>query len=361
MIAVRRSISTLDFYTYLKARFGEPNGLQSFMRSNDSDNIFHWDYLIKADEVELYIVGLSRETHLMVPFVLSDDEWLNLISAIKSNFGELGRRKGEIAKSLEKWHVFANPYVSIANLCADKHGAITDWLERETTATSNNEQGVTGLEAASARASSLYADCLQLRLLTPVMAEAFINLMILALCKSDVRSDKRQYDSFIRSNIDVKIVDMFYKCEGFKRRPDARDEEFAIFKAIMDHRNDRIHGNIRPENDAFEVVYFDGTVPLYPVGGDHIAAFFEGLERQNDPRGVVTDYENVHAFQAYLVSCLNETARHLIQTLAEDPYPGWRQDKQRCGHLFPDYVVAPLFEGTRYDDELVAREAQEQR
>src|SRR5690606_28949688 len=100
---------------------------------------------------------------------------------------------------------------------------------------------------------------------TPVMAEAFINLMILALCKSDVRSDTRQYEAFIRSNIDIKIVDMFYKCEGFERRPDAQDTEFAAFKAVMDHRNNRIHGNIRPETDYFEIVYFDGTIPVYPV------------------------------------------------------------------------------------------------
>lgn len=356
MVAVRQSISTLDFYTYLKARFGKPNGMQSFMRSNDSDNLFHWDYLIKAGEINLYIVGMSRETHLMVGFELTDDEWLQLIAAIKSHFGEVGRQKSEILKTLEKWHVFSNPYVSIANLCADKHGTITDWLEEKkiADAAEESDEEYATIKASSERAARLYGDCLQLRLMTPVMAEAFINLLILALCKPDVRNDTRQYNSFIRSNIDVKIVDMFYKCEGFERRPDARDAEFTAFKAIMDHRNNRIHGNIRPEIDAFEIVYFDGTIPVYPVGGDHLAAFFEGLERQNDPQGVVADYENVHAFQAYLLSCLNDAARHLIETLADDPYPGWRKDKQRCGHLFPDYVVTSVFEGTRYDDELVA-------
>ncbi len=298
MVAVRQSISTLDFYTYLKGRFGRPNGMQSFLRSNDSDNLFHWDYLIKAGDINLYIVGASRETHLMVGFDLTDDEWLKLIAAIKTHFGDVGHQKSEVLKTLEKWHVFTNPYVSIANLCADKHGTITDWLEDKKSAASGEEgdEKYAALRASSERAASLYGDCLQLRLMTPVMAESFINLLILALCKSDVRNDQRQYDSFIRSNIDVKVVDMFYKCEGFNRRPDAQDAKFAKFKTIMDHRNDRIHGNIRPETDAFEIVYFDGTIPVYPVGGDHIAAFFEGLERQNDPQGVVADYENVHAF-----------------------------------------------------------------
>lgn len=360
MIAVRRSISTLDFYTYLKSRFGRPNGLQSVLRKDDSDNIFHWDFLIKAGEIDLYIVGMSRETHLLLGFELTDKEWLKLIAAIKGHFADVGQEKSEVLKILEKWHVFANPYVSIANICSHKHGNITDWLEEKTAsvATEEDDNGYAAIKASSERAASLYGDCLQLRLMTPVMAEAFINLMILALCKPDVRNDTRQYESFIRSNIDVKVVDMFYKCQSFKRRPDARDAEFASFKAIMDHRNKRIHGNIMPETDAFEIVYFDGTIPVYPVGGNHLAAFFEGLERQNDPQGVVADYENVHAFQSYLLSCLDDTARELIQTLAEDPYPGWRKDKQRCGHLFPDYVVTGVFEGTRYDDELSADEVQ---
>lgn len=354
MMAIRQSISTLDFYTYLKSRFGKPNGIQSILRRDDSDNIFHWDYLIKAGDVDLYIVGMSRETHLMIGFDLSDDEWLTLIAAIKGHFGKVGQQKSETLKCLEKWHVFNNPYVSVANLCAEKHGDITDWLEEKNHIEVSGDENdkFASMKASSERAANLFSDCLQLRLMTPVMAEAFINLMILALCKSDVRSDTRQYEAFIRSNIDIKIVDMFYKCEGFERRPDAQDTEFAAFKAVMDHRNNRIHGNIRPETDYFEIVYFDGTIPVYPVGGDHIAAFFQGLERQNDPQGVITDYENVHAFQAYLLSCLNDTARHLIETLADDPYPGWRKATQRCGHLFPDHIVTSVFEGIRYDDEL---------
>lgn len=41
ILVVQNLVSPLDLYTYLKARFGEPNGMQNLLRSNDSDNIFH--------------------------------------------------------------------------------------------------------------------------------------------------------------------------------------------------------------------------------------------------------------------------------------------------------------------------------
>jgi hypothetical protein len=36
-LAVRQSLSPVDIYCYLKARFGEPNGFQTFLRRDDSD------------------------------------------------------------------------------------------------------------------------------------------------------------------------------------------------------------------------------------------------------------------------------------------------------------------------------------
>jgi hypothetical protein len=37
-------IRPADLFCYLGARFGPPNGVQNFLRSNDSDNLIHWDH-----------------------------------------------------------------------------------------------------------------------------------------------------------------------------------------------------------------------------------------------------------------------------------------------------------------------------
>jgi len=52
----------------------------------------------------------------------------------------------------------------------------------------------------------LYAQSLELSLLTPVLVESFINMAILMLCKRSIRENVRQFDAFIRSNIDVKVL-----------------------------------------------------------------------------------------------------------------------------------------------------------
>ncbi|MER8447386.1 hypothetical protein NKH52_29875 [Mesorhizobium sp. M1066] len=38
ILAVRSRLRPVDIYCYLKARFGEPNGFQDFLRKDDSDN-----------------------------------------------------------------------------------------------------------------------------------------------------------------------------------------------------------------------------------------------------------------------------------------------------------------------------------
>src|ERR1017187_495787 len=57
-------------------------------------------------------------------------------------------------------------------------------------------------------ASNLYRDCLELTMITPVLAEAFINMAILILCKKEIRTNGHQFEAFIRSQIDTKIFDL---------------------------------------------------------------------------------------------------------------------------------------------------------
>src|SRR5262249_43303669 len=40
------SISPLDLYCYLKARFGPPNGISMLFRKSSSDNAIQWHYTI---------------------------------------------------------------------------------------------------------------------------------------------------------------------------------------------------------------------------------------------------------------------------------------------------------------------------
>jgi hypothetical protein len=48
-------INQPDLYCFLKARFGMPNGIQSFLRANDSENFINWHYSMFTNSVFLML------------------------------------------------------------------------------------------------------------------------------------------------------------------------------------------------------------------------------------------------------------------------------------------------------------------
>jgi hypothetical protein len=90
MLIVRSRLKPVDIYCYLKARFGEPNGFQNFLRRDDSDNWIHWDYSLKAGKVDVYFAGTSREIHMMVGEPLTDLQWRDLIVGIRTDYARIG-------------------------------------------------------------------------------------------------------------------------------------------------------------------------------------------------------------------------------------------------------------------------------
>lgn len=280
-LAVRHHLSPVDVYCYLKARFGEPNGIQNSLRTNDSSNWIHWDFMLKAGDEDVYICGTSREVHFGLSARMTDDDWRDLILGIKSGYKQVAKEKSAVLKSLEQWVVFPNKYIEVAEICAGLHADIVDnaggfrGYKTPSSWTKKGRAQEAVLKQLAERSSKVHRSSLQLSLLTPILAEAFINMVILILCKKEIRNNKRQFDAFIRSQIDTKLFDLAYKCEGFVRPIDQNSEGFKNFKKVMDNRNHIIHGNCDPVREQIEPVYFDGTRPLFKYSGDHFGRFLE--------------------------------------------------------------------------------------
>lgn len=360
ILAVRKHLSPVDMYCYLKARFGEPNGFLSFLRRDDSNNWVHWDFVLKAGSEDVYVCGASRQIHFILSEKLADEEWRDLILRIKADYGRVAKEKSAVLESLETWVTFPNRFVEVARICADLHAEIADNVfsfQVFSTPSYKTErqlhESLNVLKELSERASKLYRECLELSLLTPVLAEAFINMVILILCKEEVRANQRQFDAFIQSQIDTKVFDLSYKCEGFARPIDQNSPTFKNFKRVMDKRNHAIHGNCDPKREQIELVYFEGKRPLFKESGDHIGKIFEALERQHQPSTVIKDYEDVYAFLLDVIACLKPGLAKEVWGVLEDPYPGYDSTRKITGVLFPDYVAVPVLPcGIRYDDEL---------
>lgn len=359
-LMVRKHLSPVDVYCYLKVRFGEPNGFQNFLRRQDtSDNWIHWDYHLKAGDQDVYLCGMSREIHILLSEKMTDENWRDLVLAIKADYGRVGKEKSAVLKSLEHWVTFPNKFVQIADICAELHGEIVDnmggYQSYKTSSYRHKKTFAQSIKLAkqlTMRSSKLYKHCLELSLLTPVLAEAFINMIVLILCKPEIRRNKRQFDEFIRDQIDVKLFDLSYKCQGFARPIDQHSEEFKNFKRVMDKRNNAIHGNCDPEREKIEAVYFEGKRPLFVEPGDDIGKLLETMERLHEPGTVIKDYEDTHAFLAHILNCLEPGQADPVRSILETRYPGYDVNRKITGRLFPDHVAIGHGPGTRYDDEL---------
>jgi hypothetical protein len=358
-LIIRTHLTPLDVYCYLKARFGEPNGFQNYLRRDDSDNFIHWHYHVQVHGVNMNIMGSDRQIHFWVGEILTDEQWKELISIIKGDYKRVGAEKSRALRGLEKWVVFPNKYVQIADVCAELYGDICDNIEgfesyRPNSIRRRKDAKARSLVAKklSKRAGKLYGDCIQLALLTPILAEAFINLLILVLCKPETRNDKAAFERFVRSHIHTRIFSLSEHCIGFANALDENRPGFKEFKRVMDRRNHAIHGNIDPIRERLETVHFHGKVPVFSETGDHFGRYFDAMERLYAPQRVIGDYISTHSFLIEIVRNLEPMVGFRLWEVLEDPYPGYDAQRQRAGILFPNYVVSGYPMGLRYDDEL---------
>lgn len=357
-LIVRSQLRPVDVYCYLVARFGRPNGFQNFLRRDDSDNWIHWDFNIKAGHIDIYFAGTSREIHIAIEGKMTDSEWKDLILAVKNDYGRVGRAKSEILQSLENYVVFQNKYVILANICAGLHADIVDAEPREKMPTismdykDNAEEFKNTMDRISERATRLYGNSIKLRLMTPIMAESFVNMIIIILCRDEIRYDEARYQSFVRSNIPERLRLLSDYCDGFSRPIDTSSVAYANFMRVVDKRNYALHGNVDPLKDKIEVVYFDGRRPLFSTPGHNIERFFEHLEFVNDPQSVISDYEATHAFLLEILECMNDRFKNVVWQVIDDSYPGYEVKKRRVTKILPSHVVTGFIQGTRYDDEL---------
>jgi hypothetical protein len=205
-LVVRRHFNQAEMYAYLRVRFGTPNGMQNLLRSDDSDNLVHWDFHLKAREIDICIQGWGRDVQVHVFERMTDEDWKALILAIKADFARIGREKSNMMKSFEKYVVFQNKFVSLARLCADLHANIVDapppirTLPRLTSKRSSRHRS-TLMRKVAERARNIYGDCLKLRLLTPIMAESYLNMIILMFCKPEIRANRELYQDFVRKKM----------------------------------------------------------------------------------------------------------------------------------------------------------------
>lgn len=357
-LVLQESVSPFDVYTYLHARFGEPNGLQTLLARDDSDNLFHWDFYLKAGGANLQFVGATEEVHVHFDFAVSDKDCRAFIAALRTDFARVGQEKGRFAGTLEKWNIFPNQFLAIASRCADLYEEITTALpliERKFLAEKLTTQALTAEKRSKSHAmlmSAITTAPTELSVLMPVLFESFIGLIVAVMVKPDIRRDAEAFGTFVRSPLNQKLTGLAERCWGFARPLVQVDPVFGRYWTVVNRRNDIIHGNVDPVRDSLEVVYFHGKRPIYKTGGDRIRQHWKRLIDRYRPQEVVDGYLATHVFILDILDHMTADGRRTIEMIMEDTQPGWDNRRKKPGRLFPDHVATTVFEGMRYDWQL---------
>lgn len=359
LMAVRKKISPFDVYRYLKSRFGPPNGIQTKLkRPRDSNNLVHWDYLVSSQGYFVYICGVGRSVHIYVyGHSLSDQEWIDFLSCIRKDFKFHSDGMGKVSQDLQKWNMVSNRFSRIADACAGFHeklfdaGEIPSFDPIPLNTPGDLEKYKEKLNLLGERATNIFDLSFALDLMTPILGEAFVNMVIFLCRKREIKLGNDAYKAYIRRPINERVLHIKEMCDHFKQAPDRNREEYKAFLRVMNRRNFSLHGNIDPTIDSFETVYFDDFTPLFTTGDDPILRYMENKEKVADTAGVLQRYEDVHSFIHYILSILDDKPRDSVKMILDATEYGYEKKRDKTGILFPD-TESQMLMPIRHDDEL---------
>lgn len=346
-------LSPLALYKYLKARFGEPNGMSMIMKNPSADNLIHWHYTVKNNHFEINFWGHSSGLEIVIfteGEAMSEPDRGNFVAALKEHFQKHGAAMGKVHADLERWSLFINPFVRLLQsiqimldelekidltepvLPADPDLAEASYFRDLRRRTKN-----------TTRAASLGT---AIRMLYPVMAESFVNLLIFVFRRSELKGDERLYEGQIRQAIDIRVKSLNIICDGFESPISRDDQRFKDFHNLMNGRNDFLHGNVDPTKLKVEEMYFDNRfIPLSKDDEGIIKRMISHYKIGVGLTEVKNDERVIEGFLEMILEKLSSENLSLIVRLMGDRFPGINEKTKRIGILLPDAFVEGMAYG----------------
>lgn len=340
-------IKPIDLYCYLHAKYGPPNGIQNFLRNDDSDNLIHWEWTLANDDGLLTVQGhnFRTEVHLFRKMG-ADLELDDLVEQTKRDFSNFGKQIKAVRTQLEKWTHFVNPYQRIRAVL-DQHIRTLSDLDLDPDrdrkphpkTTDEVQTFAEDWEPLARKYTQALGLAFGVRAMLPVLAESFINFLIFALARPEIRSNKRLLQETLRRPIDARVQTLHLNCRGFEKPVDYQHTACKKFHTIMNERNDTLHGNIDLERLSFEEIYFNGRVPIFTSYG----SFWDktiGLEaRTVRLTEIQSDMTAVNEFIEYVLGLLAEEFRKTVQYMLRSPQLGFDKKREIIGVLLPMHMV----------------------
>lgn len=344
---ITNEIKPVDLYCYLSARFGPPNGIQNLLRQDHSDNLVHWNWTFRSGPGLVDIQGTNHRTDvwLIGPFELESDDCKDFVRHIKADFAALGAEMAKCRKSLEHWVEFVNPYQrlrrSVSQLVEELRSLELDQVSEPSNVLDkeDRETAARKWDEAASKFNRGFGLCFGIRSMLPIMAEAFVNLILYVLMRPELKADSRLKDNVFKQPIDVRVKSLSLNCSGFKQDIDYSVPACRRYHSVVNERNDLLHGNVNIGKLSFNEVYFHGTVPVFKeyrsmwqrsLGVERQAV---GLDKVNEEFAAIDD------FITYVLSCLDDKVRPNIEYMLSRLKLGLNTRDDRLGVLFSEQLI----------------------
>jgi hypothetical protein len=348
-LTIREEMAPADVFLCLLGEFGEPNGVLSEIRKQGD--------AVKAEILWHYMLSWrGRLIHLVahpyrIEVVFSTEGPVDLTAAgfvgvLRAWMSRNGQKLAAAKKQITHWHSFLNPLQHMADACERMlyRARILD-----AGLAKSREQPVTPAEIAwheanlqphALAAAELASCCLAVRMMAPVLGEMFVNLIIHNQYRGDIPKvrDKSHYAS---ASILVRLERMHRECNGFARAVDMDNQAIRGYLAVMNHRNDLLHGNVRPaDRKEDELLLYQGI----PLPKKYRSVYDRSIGPILNAFPLAEAEDDLHATRGlidYLLGCLEPDVAETFRPMLESLDLHQERNQSRLTALYTNIAVGP--------------------
>ena len=275
------------------------------------------------------------------PVDLTEDGFAALI---KEGMRRHSREVAIARKQVTHWHSFLNPLSHMLDAC-DRMLVRARWLDESLVKSKKHPVTPeeitwheTHHEEHASSASELSGCCLAVRMMAPVLAEMFVNLIIYNQYRAN-RPDGQEKEEFTCASILARLKNLHVKCDGFARPVDMQSPQVRAFTDLMNRRNDLLHGNIRPSaKKEDEFLMYEG-VPI-------IKGFRSIYDRALGPilnafplKDAEGDYAVARGLLDYLLECLEPAVATELRPMLDSLDLHQERNDKKLKALFTNIFV----------------------
>lgn len=346
-LTIREQVAPSDVFLYLLGTLGPPNGVLSFARkTNDAmKSVVLWHYTLSWNGRLIHVVAHSFSLEVVFscqqPVDLTEDGFGALI---KEGMHRHSREVASARQQVTHWHSFLNPLSHMLDAC-NRMLARAHWLDENLVKSKNHPVTPEEIkwheehhEEHSVSASELSGCCLSVRMMAPVLAEMFVNLIIYNQYRGGHPPNQAK-DDFTCASILVRLEKLHAKCEGFAQPVDMQSAAVKAFTDLMNRRNDLLHGNIRPtarKEDEFlmyeGIPIIKGFRSIYDRALGPVLNAFPLVEAERD-------YAAARGLLDHLLNCLEPAVAADLRSMLESLDLHQERKNKKLTTLFTNIFV----------------------